>query len=115
MLDGLGMGGAGVGDGAGMGGAWGAQCTVGFPVAGILAGPGVFPAHPRPDPELGPHQLSTNAKYRIEAAMASVTAPHEGQSREDAFHVEEGLGGPPNRGRRAGWLGPSHSMRMGTR
>ena len=33
---------------------WVKQLTDGLLIAGILAGPGVYPERPRPDPELGP-------------------------------------------------------------
>ena len=55
MLNELGMGGQ----------KWVKQFTEGFPVMGELSEPGVYPEQQCDGPELKPHQLLTNAKYRI--------------------------------------------------
>ena len=75
MLNELGMGGQ----------RWAKQFTAGFPVIGEISEPGVNPEQQRDDPELKPHQLLTNAKYRIKARVKSVTDPHEGELWEDAL------------------------------
>ena len=66
MLDELGMGGQ----------KWIKQFTEGFPVIGDISEPGVYPEQQCDDPGLKPHQLLTNAKYRIKARTKSVTDPH---------------------------------------
>ena len=86
MLNELGMGGQ----------VWVRQFTEGFPVIGEISEPGVYPEQQCADPELKPHQLLTNAKYRLKARMKSVTDPHEGKLWDDAVEqVEKGwLDGP---------------------
>ena len=75
---------------------WAERFAEYFPVIGIISAPGVYPEQPCADPELPPHQLLTNAKYRIKARMSAVTHPREGQLWEDALNqVDEGwLNGP---------------------
>ena len=38
------------------------QFTVGFPITGEVAEPGVYPEHPCPDPELGPHPAANKCE-----------------------------------------------------
>ena len=68
----------------------------GFPIVGSMEGPGVYPTHACPEPELSPEQLLSGAKWRLKARQGNITDPNVWVSREESLErVKKGwLNGP---------------------
>ena len=66
-----------------------------------MEGPGLYPTHVRPDPELSQEQLLAGSKWRLKARRGFITDRNEGILRKEALGQVKKGPLPVRRGRMA--------------